>query len=70
MAKVARALMGDTAVQRCLSLCQHHDFKTQFLAEYVIVSTTHNLLLQHLSSKKDVRSKILIQSTTNYIAKL
>ena len=42
--------MGDTAVQCCLSP-YHHDFLTQFPAEYV--SKTHNLtwILQHLISQ-------------------
>ena len=56
--------MGDTAVQYTdcyLSLCQH-DFQTQFLQE--LVAKTHNLacIVQHLNSKKVVRSKILIQN--------
>ena len=60
VSKVGAALMGDTAVQYIdcyLSPCQHD---CQFLAEYD--AKTHNLtcILQHLNSKKVVRSKILI----------
>ena len=49
--------MGDTAVHSL-----SHDIQTQFLAEYV--AKTHNLpcILQHLSSKKVVRSKIRVQN--------
>ena len=62
VSKVGPPLMGYTAVQYTdcyLSPCQH-DFYTQFLAEYV--AKIHNLtcILQHLNSKKVVRSKILI----------
>ena len=64
VSKVGLPLMGYTAVQYIdcyLSPCQH-DFYTQFLAEYV--EKAHNLtcILQHLNSKKVVRSKILIQN--------
>ena len=58
VSKVGAPLMGDTAVHCCLN----HDFQNQFLAEYVAKTYISTCILQHLSSKKVVRSKIRIQN--------